>query len=72
MLFYFHGDEFDPGGRGERSRDILAERHLDFVVIDQPPQLATHWAAATQRFARLYGDCIVAFLKADHFEPDAQ
>jgi len=72
MLFYFHGDEFDPGGRGERSRDILAERHLDYVVIDQPRQLASHWAAATQLFARMYGDCILAFLEANHFDPDAQ
>ena len=72
MLFYFHGDEFDPGGRGERSRDILAERHLDYVVVDQPRQLATHWAASTPLFARLYGDCILAFLAADGFAPDAQ
>ena len=72
MLFYFHGDEFDPGGRGERSRDILAERYLDYVVIDQPRQLTTHWAATTPFFARLYGDCILAFLEANHFEPDAQ
>jgi dienelactone hydrolase len=72
MLFYFHGDEFDPGGRGERSRDILAQRHLDYVVIDQPPRLATHWAAGTPLFARLYGGCILAFLDARHFAPDAQ
>jgi pimeloyl-ACP methyl ester carboxylesterase len=72
MLFYFHGDEFDPGGRGERSRDILAERHLEYVVIDQPRQLATHWAASTPLFARLYGDCVLAFLDANHFAPDAQ
>jgi dienelactone hydrolase len=72
MLFYFHGDEFDPGGRGERSRDILAERHLDYVVIDQPRHLATHWAAGTPLFARLYGGCILAFLEASHFAPDAQ
>jgi hypothetical protein len=72
MLFYFHGDEFDPGGRGERSRDILAKRHLDYVVIDQPRQLATHWAAGTPLFAQLYGGCILAFLEASQFAPDAQ
>ena len=72
MLFYFHGDEFDPGGRGERSRDILADRHLGYVVIDQPRQLATHWAASTPLFARLYGDCILAFLEPKGFAPDAQ
>jgi dienelactone hydrolase len=72
MLFYFHGDEFDPGGRGERSGELLAERRLDYLVIDQPRQLATHWAAGTQLFAQLYGGCILAFLDANHFEPDAQ
>ena len=72
MLFFFHGDEFDPGGRGERSRDILTEHRLDYVVIDQPRQLTTHWAAATPLFARLYGGCILAFLQASNFMPDAQ
>jgi dienelactone hydrolase len=72
MLFFFHGDEFDPGGRGERSRDILAEHRLDYVVIDQPRQLTTHWAAATPLFAGLYGGCILAFLEATNFMPDAQ
>ena len=71
MLFYFHGDEFDPGGRAERSRDILAERHLDFLVIDQPRRLETHWAAGTPLFAQLYGDCILAFLDASPFAPGA-
>jgi hypothetical protein len=64
MMFYFHGDDFDPGGRGERSRDILTARKLPYVVIDQPPQLTTHWAAASPQFARLYGGCILGFLDA--------
>lgn len=64
MVFYFHGDDFDPGGRGDRSRDILTARKLPFVVIDQPPQLTTHWAAATPQFARLYGRCMLGFLDA--------
>jgi pimeloyl-ACP methyl ester carboxylesterase len=72
MLFFFHGDEFDPGGRGERSRDIFAERRIDYVVIDQPPQLTGHWAAATPLFARLYGACILAFVEATHFDLQAQ
>lgn len=72
MLFYFHGDEFDPGGRGERSRDILAARKLGYVVIDQPRRLTTHWAAATPLFADLYGSCMLAFMGANSFTPDAQ
>ena len=64
MAFYFHGDDFDPGGRGERSQAILAARHLPHVVIDQPAQLTTHWAAATPQFAQLFGGCILGFLGA--------
>lgn len=64
ILFYFHGDDFDPGGRGERSRSILSSRKLQYVVVDQPPQLTSHWAAATPQFAHLYGGCILGFLDA--------
>ena len=64
MAFYFHGDDFDPGGRGERTRAILAAHNLPYVVVDQPPQLTTHWAAATTQFARLYSGCILGFLDA--------
>jgi dienelactone hydrolase len=66
MLFYFHGDDFDPGGRGAESRDILAARQLDFAVIDQPPRLVTHWAAGTPLFGQLYSRCILGFLEAGH------
>jgi dienelactone hydrolase len=64
MVFYFHGDDFDPGGRGERTRDILAGRKLPNVVIDQPPQLTSHWAAASPEFAQTFGACILGFLDA--------
>jgi dienelactone hydrolase len=64
MVFYFHGDDFDPGGRGDRSREILSARQLPYVVVDQPPQLTTHWAASTPQFARLYGGCVLGFLDA--------
>lgn len=61
MVFYFHGDNFDPGGRGERSREILAERGLGFSVVDQPAYLTTHWAASSGLFLRRFGDCIRTF-----------
>lgn len=64
MAFYFHGDDFDPGGRGDRTRAILRARDLPHVVIDQPPLLTTHWAASTAQFSTLYGDCILGFLDA--------
>jgi dienelactone hydrolase len=64
MVFYFHGDDFDPGGRGDRSREILTKRGIQNVVIDQPPQLTTHWAASTALFVKKYGGCILGFLDA--------
>jgi pimeloyl-ACP methyl ester carboxylesterase len=61
MVFYFHGDDFDPGGRGERSRQILAERGLGYAVVDQPAYLTTHWAASSGLFLRRFGSCIRDF-----------
>src|SRR6266478_4598876 len=65
MLFYFHGDDFDPGGRGERSRAILARRPLGFAVVDQRAFLSGHWASSTGLFLRRFGRCIRDFLDAD-------
>ena len=65
MLFYFHGDDFDPGGRGEHSRAILASRQIGFSVIDQPAFLAGHWASSTGLFLRRFGNCIRDFLDAE-------
>jgi pimeloyl-ACP methyl ester carboxylesterase len=65
MLFFFHGDDFDPGGRGERSRAILAERGLGFAVVDQPAFLVGHWASSTGLFLRRFGRCIRDFVDAD-------
>ena len=61
MVFYFHDDDFDPGGRGEHSRKILAGRGLGFAVIDQPAYLTSHWAASSGLFLRRFGDCIRDF-----------
>ncbi len=61
MVFYFHGDDFDPGGRGERSREILGGRGLGYAVVDQPAYLTTHWAASSGLFLRRFGDCIRDF-----------
>jgi pimeloyl-ACP methyl ester carboxylesterase len=61
MVFYFHGDNFDPGGRGDRSREILTQRGLGHAVIDQPAYLTSHWAASSGLFLRRFGDCIRDF-----------
>ncbi len=68
MLFYFHGDDFDPGGRGEHSREILASRQIGFSVVDQPAFLAGHWASSTGLFLRRFGACIRDFIDAETVE----
>ena len=65
MVFYFHGDDFDPGGRGERSRSILADRGIGYAVIDQPSYLTGHWASSTGLFLRRFGSCIREFADDD-------
>ena len=65
MLFYFHGDDFDPGGRGERSKAILAAHNIDNLVVDQPPQLTTHWAASSKLFVTRFAGCIRDFIEAE-------
>lgn len=61
MVFYFHDDDFDPGGRGAQSRRILEQRGLGFAVIDQPAYLTTHWAASSGLFMRRFAGCIRDF-----------
>jgi dienelactone hydrolase len=65
MLFYFHGDDFDPGGRGEHSKAILAAHNVDNLVVDQPPELTGHWAASSGLFVRRFGACIREFIEAE-------
>jgi dienelactone hydrolase len=71
MLFYFHGDDFDPGGRGERSRAILTAAKVPHMVIDQPAFLTGHWAAGTGLFVRRFGGCIRDFIEAERVSDDA-
>jgi pimeloyl-ACP methyl ester carboxylesterase len=61
MVFYFHGDDFDPGGRGERSRAILAAKGVGYSIVDQPAFLTGHWASSSGLFLRRYGSCIRDF-----------
>lgn len=65
VLVYFQGDDFDPGGRGPRSQEILSEGHIPHLVIDQPPTLSTHWAASTRQFAAEFAPCITDFVSSN-------
>ena len=70
MLFFFHGDDFDPGGRGEPARSILSSRGLDHIVVDQPALLTGHGAATTGMFVRRFGACILRFAEAPPRQDD--
>lgn len=61
MMFLFHGDDFDPGGRAEPTRNILTQRGLSSLIVDQPSLLTGHGAANTGLFVRRFGACIVRF-----------
>jgi pimeloyl-ACP methyl ester carboxylesterase len=65
MLFYFHDDDFDPGGRAPESRKILEQRGLPFAVINQPEYLTGHWASGTGLFMRRFAGCIRTFIADD-------
>ncbi len=65
MLFFFHGDDFDPGGRGVEARSILSQHGSGFVVVDQPAYLVGHWISSSGAFLRRFGDCIREFANDD-------
>ncbi|HUC09030.1 MAG TPA: alpha/beta fold hydrolase [Stellaceae bacterium] len=65
MLFFFHGDDFDPGGRGIEARAILSRRASGFDVVDQPAYLTGHWISSSGAFLRRFGDCIREFADDD-------
>jgi pimeloyl-ACP methyl ester carboxylesterase len=65
MLFFFHGDDFDPGGRGTEARSILSQRGAGFAVIDQPAYLIGHWISSSGAFLRRFGGCIRDFAADD-------
>jgi hypothetical protein len=64
-LFMFEGDYLEATDRGERLRRILSTRGLDNFVVNRPRDLSGHHGARTGRFARRYGECLVAFIAPD-------
>lgn len=65
MLFFFHGDDFDPGGRGVEARSILSQHGTGFAVVDQPAYLIGHWISSSGAFLRRFGSCIRDFANDD-------
>ena len=68
MLFFFHDDDFDPGGRGVEARAILSGRGLGYAIVDQPAYLTGHWASSTGLFLRRFGGCIEKFAADDRLK----
>ncbi len=64
LVFLFQGDDYDPGGRGERLRGIFARRQLAAAVIDKPHALRGHNAGLTRGFARRFGPCIRDYIES--------
>ncbi len=62
MLFFFENDEYDPGGRGIRAENILADRDVIFEIFDRPAGFSGHGAASNRKFARRFGRRIVRFV----------
>ncbi len=58
LIFFFDGDDFDPGGRGEALRRIVDERGLTAGIVDRPFGLEGHAVALTSVFARRFAPCI--------------
>jgi pimeloyl-ACP methyl ester carboxylesterase len=64
LLAFFHGDDYDPGGRGIESERILERKGLPFWVLDQPRDMVGHLAANSGLFVQRYGTCVVNFVTA--------
>lgn len=62
LLFFFEGDDFDPGGRGAATAEVLGRRGVPHLVVDRPVALRGHGIGLTSGFARRFGTCILAFL----------
>jgi hypothetical protein len=59
MISYFADDPYDPGGRGAKSDEILAEHAVPHLVIDQPAGLSGHNAGDSGLFLRRFGACML-------------
>jgi pimeloyl-ACP methyl ester carboxylesterase len=62
LLAFFHGDDYDPGGRAVAAESILSSHGVPHLILDQPRGLAGHLAAASRPFADRYAGCLEEFL----------
>jgi pimeloyl-ACP methyl ester carboxylesterase len=64
LIFLFEGDDYDPGGRGERLREIAGRRGLAAAIVDRPAGLTGHSVGLTRGFARRFASCIRDYVEA--------
>ena len=63
VVMFFSGDPFDPGGRSERVRDVLAHAvRARTLLIDGAVGVSGHAGAASARFVTDYGECLRDFV----------
>jgi dienelactone hydrolase len=63
LIFLFDGDDYDPGERGERLRQIFDDRDIVAAVVDRPFGLTGHGVGLTRGFARRFSPCIRDFVE---------
>lgn len=64
LIFLFEGDDYDPGGRGERLREIFGRRGLPAAIIDRPAGFVGHTVGLSRGFARRFAACIRDYVEA--------
>ncbi len=69
VVFLFDGDDYDPGERGEKLREIFARRDVVGAVVDRPVGLAGHGVGLSRGFARRFGDCLRDFIETTSPSP---
>jgi hypothetical protein len=60
MLAFFNDDQYDPGGRGPRSEQILTAHAVPHLVIDRPAGFSGHGSGESGLFYRRFSDCWLA------------
>jgi len=62
LIAYFPNDPYDPGGRGPRTEEILAQHAVPHLLLDQPTGFSGHSAGQSGRFLRRFGNCVLSLV----------
>jgi hypothetical protein len=64
-VFFFAGDPRESVARADTTRRALAATQSAYMIVDRPPDLVGHGAAAEGRLTRRYRDCLMSFLQRE-------